>query len=180
MSSRQLKAPTDTLRVVVNDASCLIDLRKVELLLAMLRLPYRFTVALPIRENELLDFTADEWQRLESAGLEVVDLTGEQIGRAFEHRAAHAKLSAEDCFSLTLAEDPSGPVLLTGDASLRKVAERLSIEVHGVLWVLDELHRLALFEPAELCKCLEGWRDDPFVRLPAAALTTRLRHLRSL
>jgi len=180
MLSRPSKAPTKPPRVVVNDASCLIDLRKVGLVRAMLRLPYHFTVALPIRENELLDFEPDEWRQLEDAGLEVVDLTSEQVGRAFEHRARYATLSAEDCFSLTLAEDPAGPILLTGDAALRRVAEGLSVEVHGVLWVVDELHRLSVKAPAELCRCLETWRDDPLVRLPKVGLATRIRTLSSL
>ena len=34
--------------VVVNDASCLIDLKKGELLHVLLRLPYRFIVPLPM------------------------------------------------------------------------------------------------------------------------------------
>lgn len=34
--------------VIVNDASCLIDLHKVRLLPVMLKLPYRFVVPLPV------------------------------------------------------------------------------------------------------------------------------------
>ena len=41
--------------VVVNDASCLIDLHKGQLLNVMLTLPYRFVVPLPIRQAEALD-----------------------------------------------------------------------------------------------------------------------------
>ena len=51
--------------VVVNDASCLIDLRKGQLLHVLSRLPYRFIVPLPIRESELLDFTPQEWAILD-------------------------------------------------------------------------------------------------------------------
>ena len=46
--------------IVVNDASCLIDLRKGQLLHVLLRLPYRFIVPLPIRMEELLDFTKEQ------------------------------------------------------------------------------------------------------------------------
>ncbi len=42
--------------VVVNDASCLIDLRKGGLLAVLCKLPYRFVVPLPIREAEVRDF----------------------------------------------------------------------------------------------------------------------------
>ena len=47
--------------VVVNDASCLIDLRKGRLLEVLCRLPCRFVVPLPVRESELLAFTPHEW-----------------------------------------------------------------------------------------------------------------------
>lgn len=51
--------------IVVNDASCLIDLKKGKLLHLLLQLPYEFIVPLPIREEELLDFSKSEWSDLE-------------------------------------------------------------------------------------------------------------------
>ena len=42
--------------VVVNDASCLIGIRKARLLPVLCRLPFRFVVPLPIREAGLLEF----------------------------------------------------------------------------------------------------------------------------
>ena len=71
--------------VVVNDASCLIDLKKGELLHVLLRLPYRFIVPLPIREEELLDFTAQEWRMLEDGGLATYDLPGEEVAQVLGH-----------------------------------------------------------------------------------------------
>ena len=56
--------------VAVNDASCLIDLRKGQLLHVLSRLPYRFIVPLPIRVSELLDFTPQEWAILDGGGME--------------------------------------------------------------------------------------------------------------
>lgn len=167
----------DRLRVVVNDASCLIDLRKAKLCATMLRLPYRFVVALPVKENELLDFSASEWTALQSDGLEIVDLDSALVARSFEFRRAHATLSAEDSFSLALAEGIAHSILLTSDASLRTVAERMDVSVHGVLWVIDELHRLQLSPPHQLSASLTIWRDDPLVWLPAALIAARLRML---
>lgn len=65
--------------VVVNDASCLIDLRKGQLLHVLSRLPYRFIVPLPIRESELLDFTPQEWAILDGGGMETYDLPPERM-----------------------------------------------------------------------------------------------------
>jgi hypothetical protein len=69
--------------VIVNDASCLIDLRKGQILHIMLSLPYRFVVPFPIRDQELLDFTDEEWQMLDAKGLETLDLPPELVTEAF-------------------------------------------------------------------------------------------------
>jgi hypothetical protein len=54
--------------VIVNDASCLIDVKKGQLLHAMLSLPYQFAVPLPVRVSEVLDFTDQEWRILDDGG----------------------------------------------------------------------------------------------------------------
>jgi hypothetical protein len=72
MSSVPSRGRNDPRRVVINDASCLIDLRKVTLIEAMLQLPYSFVVTLPVAANELLDFSEDDWIRFEIAGLVTV------------------------------------------------------------------------------------------------------------
>lgn len=122
MSSARSKASSKGRRIVINDASCLIDLHKVNLVEVMLQLPYDFVVALPVAHNELLDFTKKDWRRLASAGLVQVDLDPGQVGRAIALRSQNAKLTAEDCFSLVLAEDIVDSILLTGDAELRNIA----------------------------------------------------------
>ena len=86
--------------VVVNDASCLIDLKKGALLHVLLRLPYQFIVPLPIREEELLDFTAQEWRMLEDGGLATYDLPSEEVARVFALKREHSRLSSNDCFAL--------------------------------------------------------------------------------
>jgi len=45
------------MRIVVSDSSCLIDLRKVSLLDAFLKLPYEILIANTLFEEELLKFT---------------------------------------------------------------------------------------------------------------------------
>jgi len=108
--------------VVVNDASCLIDLRKGRLLHVLLRLPYQFIVPLPIREEELLDFTPEEWRVLEDGGLTTYDLSGEEVPLVMALKREHRGLSANDCFALVTAAKQENGILLTGDDQLRKVA----------------------------------------------------------
>jgi predicted nucleic acid-binding protein len=177
MSSAPSKGRNDPRRVVINDASCLIDLRKVTLIEAMLQLPYSFVVTLPVVENELLEFEEAEWRRLETAGLAVIDLDSERVTRAFELRRLYPGLSAEDCFSLSLAERTQDCILLTGDAALRRAAAKSQVDVHGVLWVIDELIKLQVTPAKTLVGCLEKWDADTLVRLPAAEIAARIRLL---
>ena len=99
--------------VVVSDAYCLIDLRKGQLLHVLLRLPYQFIVPLPIREEELLDFTPEEWRMLEGGGLATYDLPGEEVALAMALKRECRDLSANDCFApVTAAKQKSFGKLL--------------------------------------------------------------------
>lgn len=164
--------------VVVNDASCLIDLRKGQLLHVLLRLPYRFIVPLPIREEELIDFTPQEWRMLEDGGFTTYDLPGEEVAQVFALKRKHSSLSANDCFALVTAVCQENGILLTGDAHLRKVATARDVRVHGVLWIIDELRAADACEAELLISALEVWRNDRAVFLPPIEIDNRLRSLR--
>lgn len=163
--------------VVVNDASCLIDLKKGELLHVLLRLPYHFIVPLPIREEELLDFTAQEWRMLEDSGLVTYDLPSEEVGQVFALKREHSRLSANDCFALVTTTCQENGILLTGDNLLRKVAAARAVRVHGVLWIIDELHAAQVCEVELLISALQAWRADNSVFLPVGEIDKRLRRL---
>lgn len=158
-------------------SQCLTDLKKGELLHVLLRLPYRFIVPLPIREEELLDFTAEEWQMLEDGGLTTYDLPGEEVERVFTLKREHSRLSANDCLVLVTTICQENGILLTGDNLLRKVATARTVRVHGVLWIIDELHAADVCEVELLVSALQIWRADEAVFLPPAEIDKRLRRL---
>jgi predicted nucleic acid-binding protein len=155
----------------------MIDLKKGELLHVLLRLPYRFIVPLPIREEELLDFTAQEWRMLEDGGLVTYDLPSEEIEQVFALRREHSGLSANDCFALVTTTCQENGILLTGDNLLRKVATARTVRVHGVLWIIDELHGAHACDTDHLISALQVWRADDAVFLPPAEIDKRLRRL---
>ena len=68
-------------------------------------------------------------------------------------------------------------MLLTGDASLRKLAEKNDVEVHGVLWITDELERHEIVAARRLHNALCLLRDDVLVFLPEQQLARRIRRL---
>ena len=164
--------------VIVNDASCLIDLHKGRLLHVLLRLPYRFVIPLPVRESELLSFTEQEWQLLDDAGLETFNLSSELTSRAFVARSQHPRLSPYDCFCLVVTEHHGDSVLLTGDNLLRRVAADRGMDVHGALWIIDELAAGNHCEHELLVSALEAWQTDDAVFMPTDEIAVRLRRLR--
>ena len=162
--------------VIVNDASCLIDLRKGGLVGVVCDLPYRLVVPFPVRASEVLDFSEAEWQALDEAGMITHDLTAEEVGQAFAEKERHAGLSANDCFCLVTARIYPG-ILLTGDALLRRVAAANGLRVHGVLWVVDELEAAEVCSRSLLSRALKAWQLDEAVFLPSHEIDARLDYL---
>ena len=163
--------------VIINDASCLIDLRKGRLLHVMLKLPYRFVVPFPIRQSELLEFTPQEWQLLTDGGMEIFDLSPTLVSEAIQVKAAFPRLSANDCFCVVATRCHENGILLTGDSLLRRVASAEGLEVHGVLWIVDELMKTNACDHELLASALAIWRDDLSVFLPPKLIAERLRRL---
>ena len=163
------------MRIVVSDSSCLIDMRKVSLLYLLLRLPYEFLIPNTLFEEELLKFTAAEKKALVCGGLKVVDLPGKTVIRAQTIIRELPRISVHDGFAFALAESYPGCILLSGDDGLRTLAAKHDMEVHGVLWVLDELHGNRLTEPNTILAALHAFQDDTTVRLPRRDLAGYIR-----
>ena len=83
-------------------------------------------------------------------------------------------------FAYALAESCPGCILLTGDGSLRALARRQKIEVHGVLWVIDELRVHAISATETLLKALQSMAKDPTVRLPQRELAAYIKRYGSV
>ena len=162
--------------VLVNDASCLIDLRKGGLLEVFCNLPYRLVVPLPVRASEVLDFADPQWQHLEDHGMITYDLTADEVEQAVVLKERHRALSANDCFCLVTAISARG-ILLTGDALLRKVATGEGLRVHGVLWIIDELAAAEACATSLLVEALRAWQTDGSVFLPEQEISGRLESL---
>ena len=162
--------------VIVNDASCLIDLRKGGLLAVLCNLPYRFVVPLPIRESEVADFSTEQWKQLDRAGMVTHNLTPNEVAQALALKARRPGLSANDCFCFVTTLVHSG-ILLTGDALLRRTATNNGLRVHGVLWIVDELEAAGGCDRSLLIQALETWQGDSTVFLPQQEISNRLEHL---
>lgn len=168
------------MRIVVSDSSCLIDLRKASLLDAFVRLPYELLIPNTLFDGELVKFTAAQKRALVRGGLQVIDLPGESVLRAVDVTRQLPRLSIHDGFAFVLAEQHAGCVLLSGDGALRTYAASCAIEVRGVLWVIDELHRHDLVPVETLLEALALFAADDTVRLPAREVAASIRRYQGL
>lgn len=157
------------MRIIVSDTSCLIDLHKGGLLEAFLTLPYELVIPDVLLNNELLSFTKKDLTLLKRK-MTVATLEGNGVNRVGWILTRSPALSTYDGFAFVVAEERPGSILLTGDKRLRYLAEEAEIEVHGVLWVIEELATNEATKSRSLLKALMLWRDDMTVRLPRVEL----------
>lgn len=164
---------------VVTDTSALIDLGKGNLLEVLCRLPYEFILPKPLRENELLDYSDEKSLTIDSAGIITVDVSTDQVVRSSKLKKQYNRLSLNDCICLVLNEDQYG-ILLTGDSEMRRVANAKGMDCHGVLWVVEELEKMAVGR-SRIIEALKAWKLDSGVYLPEGKvneLLTRFQHQR--
>lgn len=127
------------MKVAVKDANVLIDLEIAGLLDLWFQLGHQtITTDLVIRQlktgghNEAISHVS-------TGNIEVHKCSGEFLVRAFELMTQIGSgPDIADCSVLLLAID-LGAMLLSGDKPLRKGATQNQVEVHGTLWILDEL-----------------------------------------
>ena len=183
------------MRILISDTSCLIDLRKVSLLEVFVQLPYDFVIPDVLFEQELVQFSNAEKELIEKK-LRVLSLPGEWIGRVQSVNRDYPALTLNDCFAFVLAEQTPDCILMTGDRSLRdlrkvygvalppvklcKKATISGIEVHGVLWGIDEMYTMQVATANQLYSALLLFKTDSTVRLPAYDLNRWIERYRSL
>lgn len=150
--------------VLVSDTSIIIDLDRGELLEQLFELPYDFCVPDLLYKKELAGELGD---RLRSFGLDVIELSPAELSRATGLRREVKVLSTPDTFAFSLAEARRW-TLLTGDGALRGLCERQGVEMHGVLWIIEELDRESVADAQTLHRALSTINSHPRCRLPAA------------
>ena len=163
---------------LIADSSCVIDLHKVALLLPLFDLPYTIVMPQTLLDDELFRLTDEEKRELFDRGLRTRHLDAAGLVEAERFFDRFPALAWNDCLALRMAEEIDAAILLTGDGLLRRIATGRAIEVHGVIWALDELDRLAVVEPARLAVAIQALLDDPLVFLPKHELRQRLHRLR--
>jgi rRNA-processing protein FCF1 len=153
----------------VVDTSLLIDLYIGNILAEFFRLPYSFIAPDVI----LAELQTVESKTLLNLGLLQSELPGHHVLEVLRLRERYHQPSVNDLFALVTARVIKA-TLLTNDKSLRKAACAEGIEVHGTLWVLDEMVRMEILTAYQAAAglqlmCLQG------SRLPLTACQQRLQ-----
>ena len=139
---------------LVTDASIWISLERAGVLLAVLDLPYDFISP---------DLVAGELRTpmeglLAEAGLRIESLSGEEVAALVDLTEKYPAPGRKDLSTLVLAKKLSA-VLLTGDAKLRAAAAQEGIEVHGVLWLLQQMVDHELLGPLDAAGLVDTLTD---------------------
>lgn len=142
---------------------------------AFLGLPYEILIPNTLFADELLKFTSAQKRTMVDGGLKVVDVPGSGVLRARDIVRENPQLSTNDGFAFVVAESHDGCILVTGDRHLRQLAEQHKIEVHGVLWIVDELHRHSILAAEALAAALRSLEQDDSVRLPRREMLAAIR-----
>lgn len=158
-----------TQKVYISDTNIWIDFRNASLLDALFDLPFQLCST---------DFVVEELQDFDppallTKGLVVHRLDEAATARLFGLMTAHNNSSLADVSCYLLAQETGFP-LLTGDGRLRKQAMQDGIEVHGVLWLLDQLVSHGVTTGAAAAEGLRGMLIRG-ARLPHTECQTRLR-----
>lgn len=163
------------MKVVVNDANILIDLVKLELLPPFFSLEFRL-VTIDIVLEELLDEQQEALLPYVVDGrLEVCELTESELTEVFDLRTQHPRLSEQDCSAFLKARQLDA-ILLTGDNVLRRLSRQEGQEVHGHLWLLDQLVASGNLSPGQAREKLKALCDaiNPRLGLPKEEVDKRL------
>ncbi len=121
-------------KIYVSDTNIWIDFRNANLLNQLFKLPFAICCTDFVLE-ELEDF---DHEALLTDGLIVETMDQAATARLFGLMADHNNSSLADVSCYLLAQDTGRP-LLTGDGRLRKQATKDGLQVHGALWLLDQL-----------------------------------------
>lgn len=168
------------MQIIVSDTSCLVDIRKASLLKAFARMPYNILIPDVLFEEEFLKFSERDKSLLLDNGVYIVEIPAEGVAEAQALYIQNPALTLNDCFAYVVARQHEDSILLTGDSGLRTLAQNSGIEVHGVLWVLDEFYKYELASVKKIYTTLLQFEEDKTVHLPIRALRSRIRKFEDL
>ena len=160
------------MKLAVQDANIIIDLIKIDLWQITLQLELEiYTTDFVVGELEE-DQIAIIQPYIDGGYFRVRGFDAGEVVEIFGLSERIPALSAADCSVLHSARS-DGAMVLTGDKRLRNEVRNNQVEVHGVLWIFDELLRQEIIDFHQAISKLEFLMKINS-RLPKKECQTRL------
>jgi rRNA-processing protein FCF1 len=153
-------------RLIV-DTNVLIDLHRGSIIEQFFALPYEFMSPDVIIE----ELKEPDGGTLERQGLMRAEFTGNQVLEVYLLLQHNPEIAVNDIFALLLSSSTK-LALLTGDRSLRILADKHRVKVHGTLWVLDEMVKHSVLTKGQVAHALRLMLAN-HSRLPLAECNKR-------
>lgn len=168
------------MRIVIQDASVLIDMADSNLLDAWFSLGFDLRTTSLIYHEVMRKNQKLKLQRyLDNGQLLIEKATGEVIAEiAVFKTSLSSRLTIQDASALYFATKIEGSILLTSDRRLREHAEAQGVETHGLLWVLDTLVARGALLPGVAADRLEALMERGTSRQPQHECELRIRRWR--
>lgn len=144
-----------TYRIAINDANLFIDLFEIDLIDSFFQLNLEFhTTSLILSE---LDPNQQSFiQKFVKIGkLKIREISIAEIETFKDLPVQTQKLSINDLSLYFYALELEECVIMTGDNRLKKEAEKIGFEVHGILWVFKEMVNYNILEKQKAVQKLE-------------------------
>lgn len=126
------------MKIIVNDANILIDLVDLKILPYFFQLEFEFHTTAIILDELFEEQKEALFPYIETGRLIVDDISAIDLIEILMLRATKPNLSEQDCSAFYQAQKDNA-ALITSDNTLRKFAKANNLEVHGHLWVFDNL-----------------------------------------
>ncbi|GBE16191.1 hypothetical protein BMS3Abin15_00003 [bacterium BMS3Abin15] len=132
------------MKIIVNDANILIDLVELKILPYFFQLEFEFHTTAIILEELFEEQKEELIPYIETGKLIVDDMAEEDFIEVLMIRTTKPALSDQDCSAFYQARKINA-VLVTSDNTLRKFARANNLEIHGHLWIFDNLVENSIF-----------------------------------
>jgi len=155
--------------ILINDTNIWIDLKHVNLVEEVFKLPFEIGVPDILFNEELMD---RDGELLLKNNLNIIEMTPEELLETGELLNSTTGVSFNDLTTLVISANRNY-TLVTGDGNLRKIALSKNVNLRGSIWILDQLvENNIISKPRGVKACkdfLSGGR-----RLPIGELKKRI------
>lgn len=166
-------------KVAIQDANILIDMIDIDVLALMLDLPMEFHVS-DFVHAELTEqvYRQAVNEAIADSRLVLDTFDGRDVSEITDMALEMTGLSFPDCSCISLANKLQA-ALLTGDMRLRREARARDLEVHGSIWIIEQLYLAGRLEAHDAgTRLLSLLHVNP--RLPRVTCALKIEEWRSV